>query len=159
VVTGGDGDDAVGLAMGDEDVPGIRNSDGDVVERFEPGMFYHAVGGKDIKFHQPTATTGYDAYKTASLHTIAAGFRIPYFLLTGRLDKVNYSSSKVGLEAFKKTIEALQWNYIIPMLCQPLWDWFCEAAYFAGKIKTRTVPVVWTPPRFPSADEQKDIAA
>src|SRR5690606_2864698 len=43
--------------------------------------------------------------------------------------------------------------------CQPLWDWFCEAAYFAGKIKTRKVPVEWSPPRFPSADEAKDVAA
>lgn len=158
VVTGGD-DDALGIAVDAEQIPGVYNTDGDIVEKFEPGMLYHAKGGKDIKFTQPAATANYDAYKTSMLHTIAAGFKVPHALLTGRLDKVNYSSSKVGLETYKRTIDDLQWKVIIPMICQPLWDWFCEAAFFAGKIRTRTVPVEWSPPRFPSADEAKDVAA
>lgn len=159
VVTGGDEPGGVGLPMGEDEVPGVYNADGEIVEKFVPGMLYHARGGKDIKFTQPANTANYDSYKTSMLHTIAAGFRVPHALLTGRLDKVNYSSSKVGLETYKRTIDDLQWKVIIPMICQPLWDWFCEAAYFAGKIKSRKVPVEWSPPRFPTADEAKDIAA
>lgn len=158
VVTGGD-DEALGLPIGDNEIAGVYNADDEIVERFEPGMIYHAKGGKDIKFTQPAATANYDAYKTSMLHTIATGFRVPHALLTGRLDQVNYSSSKIGLETYRRTIDDLQWKVIIPMICQPLWDWFCEAAYFAGKIKSRKVDVEWTPPRFPSADEAKDVAA
>lgn len=159
VVTGGDEEAGVGIVLGENEVPGVYNNDGEIVEKVEPGTIYHARGGRDIKFSQPAATAGYDAYKTSMLHTIAAGFHVPHALLTGRLDKVNYSSSKVGLETFKRTIDDLQWQVIIPMICQPLWDWFCEAAYFAGKSKSRKVPVEWSPPRFPSADEAKDVAA
>lgn len=160
VVTGGDNDDGVsGVALGENDVAGVYNADGMLVERFEPGAFYHARGGRDIKFTQPAANGSYDAWKVAKLHDIAAGFRVPYSLLSGNLSKVNYSSGKIGLETYKRTIDELQWNVIIPMMLEPIWDWFCEAAYLSGKIKQRYVPVEWSPPRFPSADEAKDITA
>jgi lambda family phage portal protein len=158
VVVGGD-EDGLGLDIPTDGKPGVYDGTGAIVEKFEAGMFLHAQGGKDIKFNQPAATGGYDAWKNSNLHTIAAGFRVPHFLLTQRLDGVNYSSSKVGLEYFNRTIAALQWRVIIPMLCQPLWDWFIEAAYLDGKIKTMDVPVEWCPPRFYSADPKKDAEA
>lgn len=159
VVVGGDDVGGVGIELTDGETAGVYDTDGNIVEKFAPGMLYHARGGKDIKFTQPANTANYDSYKNSMLHTIATGFRVPHAFLTGRLDKVNYSSSKIGLETYKRIIDDLQWKVIIPMICQPLWDWFCEAAYFAGKIKSRTVPVEWSPPRFPSADEAKDVAA
>jgi capsid protein len=93
------------------------------------------------------------------LHTIAAGFRVPHALLSGRLDKVNYSSSKIGIEGFRRTMSALQWQVIIPMLCEPLWRWFLEAAYLAGKIDHMDHPAEWSPPRMYSADPARDVAA
>lgn len=160
VVTSGAGEDGVsGLPLSAGEPVGVYNADGQIVERFEPGAFYHARGGRDIKFTQPAATGFYDSYKVSMLHTVAAGFRVPYALLSGNLSKVNYSSGKMGLETYKRTIEEIQWKIIIPMLLQPIWDWFCEAAYLAGKIRTRTVAVEWSPPRFPSADEAKDVVA
>jgi lambda family phage portal protein len=160
VVTGGDNEDGVsGVPLSDGEVPGVYNADGALVERFEPGAFYHARGGRDIRFTQPAANGSYDSWKIAKLHDIAAGFRVPYALLSGNLSKVNYSSGKIGLETYKRTIDELQWKIIIKMLLEPIWDWFCEAAYLSGKIKQRYVPVEWSPPRFPSADEAKDITA
>lgn len=163
VMTGAEVDDQIGLPMNGEDgkpLPaGIYNAKGERVEKFEPGMFYNAVGGKDIEFSQPAATGSYDSYKTAMLHTIAAGFRVPHALLTGNLKGVNYSSSKIGIEGFKRTVSALQWQIIIPMLCEPLWRWFLEAAYFAGKIDHMNHPAEWSPPRFYSADPGRDVNA
>ncbi len=163
VMTGGDIDDPIGMPMSGQDgkpLPtGIYNAQGERVEKFAPGMFYNAVGGKDIEFSQPAATGSYDAYKTAMLHTIAAGFRVPHALLTGDLRGVNYSSSKVGLEGFKRTISALQWQCIIPMLCEPIWRWFLESAYLAGKIDHLNHPAEWSPPRMYSADPARDVAA
>lgn len=161
IVTNGD-EDGPGIPMNDEDgdkVTGVYDSDGLAVEKFEPGMFAHVQGGKDIKFSQPAATGGYDQYKDSMLHTISAGFRVPHALLSGRLDKVNYSSSKIGLEHFHRTISSLQWHFIIPMLCQPLWDWFLEAAFIAGKIESMDHPVEWTPPGRYSADPGRDAKA
>jgi lambda family phage portal protein len=162
VMLGGEDSDPAGLQIthdGKALTPGLYNVDGARVDKFTPGMVYNGVGGRDIKFTQPAASGSYDAYKTSMLHTIAAGFRVPHALLSGNLSRVNYSSSKLGLESFKRTISALQWQFIIPMLCQPIWDWFCEAAYFAGKIPSPTVPVTWSPPKFYSADQMKDVKA
>jgi len=163
VMTGGDIDDTIGLPLtgkdGEATTPGIYNVHGQRVEKFTPGMFYNAVGGRDMKFSQPAVTDSYDPYKVSMLHTISGGWRVPYALMTGRLDKVNYSSSKIGLEGFRRMISMLQWQIIIPMLLQPMWDWFCEAAYLAGKISTPTVAVEWSPPRFYSADPLKDVNA
>lgn len=162
VMLGGEDGDPAGLQISRDGKmldPGLYNVDGARVDRFTPGMVYNGVGGRDIKFTQPAASGSYDAYKTSMLHTISAGFRVPHALLSGRLDKINYSSSKIGLESFKRTISALQWQFIIPMLCQPLWDWFCEAAYLAGKIANPKVAVTWSPPKFYSADQMKDVNA
>ncbi|MCX2696384.1 phage portal protein [Ochrobactrum chromiisoli] len=163
VMTGGDADDNIGMPIPGEDgtgqKPGIYNTRGQRVEKFEPGMFYNAVGGRDMKFSQPAVTDSYDPYKTSMLHTISAGWRVPFAIMTGRLDKVNYSSSKIGLEGFRRLISMVQWQMIIPMLLQPIWDWFCEAAYLAGKLTTPTVAVEWSPPRFYSADPLKDVNA
>lgn len=163
VMTGGEDDDKLGMPMPDENgqplKPGIYDVQGRRVEKFEPGMFYNAVGGRNIEFSKPAVTDSYDPYKVSMLHTIAAGWRVPYAIMTGRLDGVNYSSSKVGLEGFKRMISAVQWQIIIPMLLQPIWDWFCEAAFLAGKLDTPTVAVEWTPPRFYSADPLKDANA
>lgn len=159
VVTGGE-DDQLGISVDTTTKKaGVYDASGAVVEKFEPGMFLHAHGGKEIKFNQPASAGGYDAYKESMLHTIAAGFRVPHALLTGRLDKVNYASSKVGLEHFKKVISEVQWNYIIPMLCEPIWQWFLEAAYLAGKIDSMDHPAKWSPPRFYSADPERDTKA
>lgn len=156
VVTG-DGDDYVSTAS--DTPPGVYDMDGQIVERFEPGMFLHARGGKDIKFHQPTTSGGYDAYKKSMLHTIAAGFRIPYSVLSGDLSQNSYASQKVGMADFARLISAMQWQVIIPMACAPMWAWFTEAAYLAGLLPSPEIGVVWNPPEFPSADPGKDAEA
>ena len=98
-------------------------------------------------------------YKRASLHTISAGFRVPYELLTGDLSQVNYSSIRAGLVEFRRQIDAVQWQLFIPMFCAPVWRWFSEAAWAAGLIPTPDVPVEWSPPKFEAVDPQKDAMA
>ncbi|RWX72582.1 phage portal protein [Mesorhizobium sp. M2A.F.Ca.ET.039.01.1.1] len=140
--------------------PGVYDAAGFQVERFEPGMFAFAEGADDVKFNTPAANgTNHDAYKRSSLHSISAGFRVPYSLLSGDLTQVNYSSSKVGLEQFHRLVSSVQWQIVIPMLLQPIWEWFVEAAYLGGMIDTDTVEVKWNPPKFPSADPEKDARA
>ena len=159
ILTGGDADDGFGIAPNTGQSPGIYNAQGERVEKFAPGMFYNAVGGRDVKFTQPAATGNYPEYVNTEEHSISAGFRIPHFILTNRLDQVNYSSSKVGLEVFKRMISQLQWQVIIPMLCEPLIRWFLDAAYLAGAIDSPDAEYDWVPPRFYSADPVKDLNA
>ena len=159
VMTGGEADDAIGLPTAQGQQPGIYDVHGQRVEKFAPGMFYNAVGGRDVKFTQPAVTGDYPNYVESEEHAIAAGFRTPHFILTGRLDKVNYSSSKVGIEVFKREISQLQWLSIIPMLCEPMIGWFLDAAWLAGAIDKPEADYDWVPPRFYSADPMRDLNA
>ncbi|MCV2872827.1 phage portal protein [Defluviimonas sp. WL0050] len=152
------------IVFGDDEAqqgiaPAVVDADGNRVEQFEPGLIAYARGGKDIRFNQPAATGGYGEYKRASLHTISAGFRVPYELLTGDLSQVNYSSIRAGLVEFRRQIDAVQWQLFIPMFCAPVWRWFTEAAWAAGQIPTPDVPVEWQPPKFEAVDPQKDAMA
>ncbi|RCK26784.1 portal protein [Thalassospira profundimaris] len=152
------------IVFGDEETqqgvaPAVVDADGKRIEQFEPGLIAYARGGKDIRFNQPAAVGGYAEYKRASLHTIAAGFRVPYELLTGDLSQVNYSSIRAGLVEFRRMIDAVQWQLFIPMLCQPVWDWFTQAAWAAGRIPEPVVPVEWAPPKFDAVDPLKDAMA
>ena len=56
-------------------------------------------------------------------------------------------------------IDAVQWQLFIPMLCQPVWDWFTQAAWAAGRIPDPVVPVEWSPPKFDAVDPLKDAMA
>ncbi len=139
--------------------PTVVDADGNRVEQFEPGLIAYARGGKEIRFNQPAATGGYADYKRASLHTIAAGFRVPYELLTGDLSQVNYSSIRAGLVEFRRMIDAVQWQLFVPLFCDRVWNWFTEAAWAAGHIPEPIVRVEWSPPKFEAVDPQKDAMA
>lgn len=160
IMTGGEDDDSIGLApSAAEPERGFFDAHGQRVEKFSPGMFYNAVGGRDVKFTQPAVTGDYAEYIETEEHWIAAGFRMPHFVLTGRLDKVNYSSSKVGLEVYKRTISRLQWQTIVPMLIEPIIGWWLQAAFLAGEIDDPLADYEIVPPRFYSADPIKDLNA
>jgi len=167
VVTGGDEADMASFLPPQQvdeqgnpinDPTGVYDSNS-LVERMEPGMFLHARGGRNITFNDPKQNGGYAEYKRASVRTIAAGFRVPYELLSGDLSEVNYSSMRGSIIEFRRVISAAQWQIIIPMACQKMWDWFIEGLYLAGEIRLAKVPVKWSPPRFMSVDPLKDAMA
>lgn len=166
----------VGVVLGDDDgdginpegqrtdlerrgEPGVYDRHGEQIEQFEPGMFAYARGGRDIKFNQPASTGGVYEWNRVQLHFIAAGFRVPYALLTGDLSQTNFSSSRVGLNDFRRLIDALQWQLIIPGWCQPIWDWCFEAAHLAGLIDRPDIPVEWAPPSFQTVNPLQDAQA
>jgi len=152
IVTGGDDADQ-GVA------PSVVDADGKTIEQFEPGLIAYARGGKDIKFNQPAATAGVSEWLRAQLHIIAAGFCVPYELLTGDLSQVNYSSIRAGIVEFRRIVEAIQWQIVIPVFCQPIWDWFIEAAYVAGLVPAPKIAVNWSPPRFEYLNPLDDARA
>lgn len=137
----------------------VRDSDGTIIDQFSPGMIGYIEGGKDVKFNTPASTAGVYEWHRVQLHIIAAGFRVPYALLTGDLSQVNFSSSRVGLNEFRRMVTATQWTVIIPMLCERIWGWFIEAAFDAGLLERDRVPVEWAPERFESVNPAQDVAA
>ena len=132
---------------------------GDRIESFEPGMIEYLEPGKDVKFASPSANGGYAEYMRLQLHAVAAGVGLTYELLTGDLSQVNYSSIRAGLIEFRRRMEALQWQLIVPGLCQPVWTRFVELAQAAGKLPDGEITAEWTAPRFEAVDPLKDIQA
>ncbi len=154
----------VGIVLGADEAeqgiaPCIVDADGNRVEQFEPGLIAYARGGKDIKFNQPATTAGVSEWLRSQLQIVAAGFRIPYELMTGDLSQVNYSSIRAGLVEFRRLIDAVQWQIFVPVFCQPSWDWFTAQAWAAGLLPQPKIAVEWQPPRFEAVDPLKDAMA
>lgn len=151
-------DDAENMGIGDSATQ-VVDASGRLIEKFAPGMIAYLKGGKDIKFNQPSAAAGFADYKKSSLQTISAGARVPYELMTNDLSQVNFSSARVGLVDFRRMCEALQWQLVVPMLCQPIWRWFCEyAGLMNGEFDTE-IAVQWSPPKFESVTPLEDAQA
>ena len=147
-----------GAESEEEDAAGIRvtDADGHEVESFEPGMIVRLHGAKDVKFNTPQATPNYGEFRTVSLQAIAAAYRMPYELISGDLSKVNFSSMRGGLVEFRRLVGTVQWQILIQLALQPIWEWWCEAAYLADVIDLHYVPVEWSPPKFEWVDPQAD---
>lgn len=151
----------VGIVFSDDDTqssiaPTIVDASGNQVEQFEPGLIAYSRGGKDIKFTQPANSAGIQEWNRVQMQIIAAGFRVPYALMTGDLSQANFASSRVGLNEFRRMVEVVQWQIVIPMFCQRIWDWFIEAAWAEGLIPSKTCPVEWAPPKFESVNPWQD---
>jgi len=152
----------VGVVLGDDAggepgiAPAVEDADGNPIEQFSPGMIAYARNGKEIKFNQPSSAGGVAEWTRVQQHLIAAGFRVPYALLTGDLSQANFSSNRAGLNEFRRMVDLLQWHVVIPMLCEPLWRWFCEAAHAAGLIDSADVPVEWACPKVESVNPKQD---
>ena len=135
------------------------DGDGRRIESFEPGMIEYLPAGRDVKFASPSASGGYPEYMRLQLHAVAAGFGLTYELLTGDLSQVNYSSIRAGLIEFRRRMEALQWQVLIPGLCDPVWRRFVELAQATGQLPPGDYGVEWTAPRFEAVDPLKDAKA
>ncbi|HLS32804.1 MAG TPA: phage portal protein, partial [Brevibacterium sp.] len=73
-----------------------RDADGDLIDRFEPGIIERLPPGAEIEFAEPPGVDGYGEYAAVSLRAIAAGMGISYAALTGDLTSVNFSSGRMG---------------------------------------------------------------
>lgn len=155
----------VGIVFGAEEgdqgiAPSVLDADGHRVEQFEPGLIAYARNGKDIKFNQPASTGGIGEWLRGQQHLIAAGFRVPYALMTGDLSQANFSSTRAGLNEFRRMIEQMQWQAVIPMFCERIWGWFISYAQDAGLLP-RDVEIFadWGTPRFESVNPLQDAQA
>jgi lambda family phage portal protein len=157
IVLGADADDPIAPST----IGGmtVRDSNGNPVEQFEPGLIAYSNTGRTVEFNNPGQGGGYSEAMNTGLHSVAAGYLIPHELLTGDLSQVNFSSMRGGLNEFRRLAEAIQWLCVIPMALTPIWTWFLEAAYLAGKLPTRDIPCDWDTPAFESVNPIDDANA
>lgn len=146
--------------FGEESIasPEVVDVNDNLVDDIEPGMLAVLRNGKDIRFTQPAANAGYADYIRTQVRLIATGLNMPYELF-GDLSQVNYSSYRAGWVEFRRRVTTLQQNVVIPLLCEPLWRWFIDAAVAGGQLPAGDYRVKWIPPRFEDVDRLKEVQA
>lgn len=118
-----------------------------------------SANGQNVTVAQPAAVGGYAEYVRMQLYAIAAGTGVTYEMLTGDLSQVNFSSSRVGQQEFRRAAGQRQWHVLVPRLLQPVWAAFVSAAATAGAIPQEDPAVEWTTPKWPYVNPLQDARA
>lgn len=129
------------------------------VETLRPGMIQYGEPGEEAQAIEPKGHGNYAEFVKLQDHIWSAATGMFYAQATGDLSSVNWASYRAGDRDFRGVIEAFRWLTIIPMMCEPLWRWFIDAAFLAGRIPELSYGVQWTPPPFMSIDPTKDAEA
>jgi lambda family phage portal protein len=134
----------------------------------EPGVMRVLPPGCDVCWPQNIPdTSSAGEFMKHILRSIASGGGVPHSLLTGDLSDVNYSSARMGVEQFKRSISRIQQSHLVAQLLQPAWERFITVEILSGRLAARdfeanpelyySVDFRW--PAWPSLDPVKDSQA
>lgn len=113
----------------------IEWSGGEPLAGLQPGLTQELDPGQDVKFaNPPEAGTAYSDYMRTNHMGTAAAAGIPYEIFSGDIVNISDRTLRVVILEFRRLAEQRQWQIIIPMFCQPVVEWFAEAALLVGKI-------------------------
>lgn len=146
-VTDADGN---GVQMGE-------TSSNPLEQTITPGTIVNLPTGKNVEIASPPQIVDGN-FDVRMLRKIAACLGITYEDLTGDYSKVNFSSARMARLAHWANVYDWQWNMLIPMLCEPVWEWAMEAAWIAGAIGEKP-NADWTAQPMPMIDPDKEARA
>jgi lambda family phage portal protein len=122
-------DPAVEPVTATEQAGGIDET---TVQDVIPGSITKLPPGKHIDFPNTPQIQGYEEFSVGTLLAVAAGIGIPYELLTGDFSRVNFASSRMAWLKFYADVDREQETIVEPLLFDPIWRWFEQAALLAG---------------------------
>lgn len=128
-------------------------------QRVTPGMIRNLPLGTDISAVNPPAFDGFIDFAKITLQSIAGCLDLTYASLTGDLERVNYSSGKLGWIDQLQATEQTRWLMFIPGFCDPIYAWVTQVLRMAGKVAEPRSAVKWTPPRRMLLDPSREIPA
>ncbi len=108
---------------------------------------------------EPKPVGGYEAYVKLNLHLIAAGIGVPYELMTGDVSETNFSSARVRLLDFRRSVEQMRWHVLIPKLLERIHVAFIDAAVLAGALRSRDYAVDYSTPKWDYVNPEQDVKA
>ncbi|MEM9378424.1 MAG: phage portal protein [Planctomycetota bacterium] len=131
------------------------------IEDVQPGAIEYLRPGESIEFPQLPKVDGRDSYVSWHLRAIAASLQVPYEALTGDLTKVNFSSGRMGFNAFERRVAVWQRRMMVNALLRRVWGWFVEAAMASLQLPASAAELTttWTPPSRTILDPEKDEEA
>ena len=100
-----------------------------------PGLMMELDDGQKLDWSNPpeAGTTYSDYMRTSHLGTAAAA-GLPYELFSGDIVNISDRTLRIIINDFRRHAEQRQWQIIIPKMCQPVMNWFVEAAVLAGLV-------------------------
>ena len=147
-----DGDDMIGV---ESSTKASELADAAVT----PGTQVNLPAGKTISTPDtPGAPTTHKDYSSVTLHAVAAGVNVPYFLLTQNYSEVNFSSARMGMLSFYKDIKKWRTNFYYTQFLNEVVDEFLKMAMLAG-YDVSGVTYDHTPPRQEMIDPTKEVPA
>lgn len=115
--------------------------------------------GANVTVVEPTVAVGYVEYVKHQLHLIAAGMGVTYEMLTGDMSKVNFSSARVRLLDFRRTVEQMQWLVLVPRLLEPIHRAFIDAGNLAGVFNGADYTCEFSTPKWDYVNPKQDVDA
>ncbi len=100
----------------------------------EPGTVRVLPPGTQIEFPNLPDNVGANEFVAHLLRTIATGGGVPSFLLSGDLTTVNFSSAKIGLEPFKRSINRIQQSLLVAQILRPILERFLTVEVLSGRL-------------------------
>lgn len=130
-------------------ITGFANN-GAPLATMEPGISQELYPGEDVRFSDPPdAGANYAEFMRQQHLGVAAGPGLPYELMSGDIKDVSDRTLRVVINEFHRRCEQRQWLTIIPMMCQPIRDFWAESAALAGLFSTTEVALIkqvtWQP--------------
>lgn len=116
-------------------------------------------GMRNPTFIQPTAAPGYVEYVKHKQKIICAGAGVPYEYATGDMSEVNFSSSRVRTNQYKRDVEREQWTLAVPMFCDRIATRWLSLHDLVGMPVPPDVYPDWTTPKWASVNPVQDVAA
>lgn len=144
------------------------DENGEPLAGLEPGTAQELPPGYDVKFSAPPgAGADYAEFLRGHLMAIAAAHDIPYEVLTGDLRNISDRALKLILNEFRRVIEADQWLYLIPQMCQFVREAWYDQAVLAGRldvpgyadIREEVTETLWVPQGWPWSHPVQDVQA
>ena len=101
----------------------------------ETGTFPNLLPGEDITlFGGDDAGRGYKDYQHYQLLGIAAGYGIPYQMVSGDYTEINDRLWRAIVNQYQREVEQDQQMCTIPQLCRRMWVEFVDRAIMSGAI-------------------------
>ena len=138
----------------------VTDMQGAAIERLTPGMIGYVDGDGDITAFQPSTGGEPIEFIRSELYAICAALGVPYHMVTGDVSQANYSSLRAAQIDFWMRLDDLQWNVLIPRLCDPMFKRIMQREAFRRRMPwLEQVRAEWVMPPRHWVDPVKDGAA
>ena len=125
------------------------------------GSAYQLLPGESVHTPDlPSVGGDFAAFVKANYIEVAAGYGVPYEMLTGDYNNISDRTLRVVMDEYRRHVTRMQWHRVVPMLMLKIKRWFIDAAILAGRVPVNVDRhCEWVPPAWPYFHPVQDVAA